>query len=71
MLAGADFEDETILTADIDLDDLTRARQDFDPVGHYARPDLFQLHVDETSRSPVMFHNAASAAVTPDSDRKE
>ena len=71
VLAGADFEREIILTADIDLDDITRARQDFDPVGHYARPDIFQLQVDETSRSPVIFYGARSAAAASDSDRKE
>jgi len=33
---------------------------DFDAVGHYARPDIFQLLVDESSRTPVSFHNARS-----------
>ena len=69
VLAGPDFASETILTAEIDLDDLTRARQDFDPVGHYARPDLFRLHVDETARSPVTLQRTASPAALPDSDR--
>ena len=55
VLAGPDFAGETILTADIDLDDIARARLDFDAVGHYARPDVFRLIVDETSRSPVEF----------------
>jgi nitrilase len=55
VLAGPDFTGETILTADIDLDDIARARLDFDAVGHYARPDVFRLIVDETSRVPVAF----------------
>jgi nitrilase len=48
MLAGPDYEGETILYADLDLDDITRANLDFDVVGHYTRPDLFQLTVNET-----------------------
>ena len=41
---------EAILTADLDLRDLLRARYDFDPVGHYSRPDIFHLMVDERCR---------------------
>jgi len=71
VLAGPDFDGETILTAELDRDDLTRARQDFDPVGHYARPDLFRLIVDETNRSSVTFHGSmAPAPVTVDPDRQ-
>ena len=62
VLAGPDFSGETILTAEIDLNDIARARMDFDAVGHYARPDIFQLLVDESGRTPVTFHNARTPA---------
>jgi len=69
ILAGPDYDGEAILTADLDLADIARARLDFDAVGHYARPDVFQLTVDETSRTPVAFRNAAPAeALPPESD---
>ncbi|QIB34668.1 carbon-nitrogen hydrolase family protein [Ancylobacter pratisalsi] len=53
VLAGPLVDEEGILTADIDIDDLVGAKLDFDPVGHYARPDLFRLTVDESPRLPV------------------
>jgi nitrilase len=55
VLAGPDTSGETILTADIDRDEIARARLDFDVVGHYARPDVFTLRVDESRRTPVSF----------------
>lgn len=54
ILAGPLVDEEGILTAEIDLDDLLGARLDFDPVGHYARPDLFSLTVDERPQRPVV-----------------
>lgn len=54
ILAGPLVDAEGILTAEIDLDDLLGARLDFDPVGHYARPDLFSLRVDESQHRPVV-----------------
>ena len=54
VLAGPDFAGETILFADIDLDEVVRGKYDFDVAGHYARPDIFRLAVDETPRAPVV-----------------
>ncbi len=51
--AGPNFEGETILTADLDLDDVVRGKYDFDVTGHYARPDVFRLHVNEEPRQAV------------------
>ena len=42
-VAGPLWNEEGVLYADLDLDQITRARLDLDVVGHYARPDLFQL----------------------------
>jgi nitrilase len=53
LLAGPVWDEETILCADLDLDEIPRAKYDFDVVGHYARPDIFRLTVDETQRRPV------------------
>ncbi len=54
-LAGPDTQGETILTAEIDRGQIVRGKFDLDVVGHYARPDIFQLHVDERPRKPVVF----------------
>jgi nitrilase len=46
-LAGPLFDQEGILLADLDLAEIARGKFDFDVVGHYARPDVFQLIVNE------------------------
>jgi nitrilase len=53
VLAGPNYESECILTADLDLDDIVRGKFDLDVVGHYARPDVFSLHVNEQPAQPV------------------
>ena len=52
-LVGPVFEDETLLTAELDLDALARAKFDFDVAGHYARPDIFSLAVNEAPQPVV------------------
>ena len=47
LLAGPVYGEECVLTADLDRADLARAKFDFDVVGHYARPDVFRLEVNE------------------------
>ena len=49
------YGEECVLTADLDRADLARAKFDFDVVGHYARPDVFRLHVNEQPMKPVTF----------------
>lgn len=45
ILAGPLRDTEGILYAEIDLNDIVRAKMDLDVVGHYSRSDIFQLHV--------------------------
>jgi uncharacterized protein (TIGR03086 family) len=45
ILAGPLVDEEGILTAEIDVGQARAARMEFDPVGHYSRPDVFDLRV--------------------------
>ena len=49
--------EECLLVTEIDLDAVRAARQNFDPVGHYARPDVLQLHVERTRRAAAVFRD--------------
>jgi nitrilase len=52
-LAGPNLESEAILIAEIDRAQIVRGKFDLDVVGHYARPDIFQLQVDERPKQSV------------------
>jgi nitrilase len=52
-LAGPLFDAEGILVAELNLDDAARGKLDLDVVGHYARPDVFQLSVNRKPALPL------------------
>jgi len=54
VLAGPLFDREDILFAELDLAEICRGKFDFDVVGHYARPDVFQLRVNKTAQASVI-----------------
>lgn len=54
VLAGPLYDQEGTLYADLDLAELTRARFDFDVVGHYARPEVLHLVVNGQPRRPLV-----------------
>jgi nitrilase len=53
LVAGPLWDREGILVADLDLTEIPRSRFDFDVTGHYARPDVFQLFVNEEPQPAV------------------
>ncbi|WP_404312781.1 carbon-nitrogen hydrolase family protein [Agrococcus terreus] len=55
VLAGPVFDEETVLYAEIDPDEKVRSHLDFDAVGHYSRPDVFTLTVNESAAESVRF----------------
>ena len=59
VLAGPLYNDEGLISARIDLDDIIKARYDMDPVGHYSRPDIFKLIVDEQERPALSIEKQA------------
>jgi nitrilase len=64
LLAGPVLDREEILLADLDLGEVVRAKLDFDAVGHYARPDVFQLHVNRQPAATVRFTDLDGDIVT-------
>ncbi len=55
VIAGPLYDKEGIIYADLDLSEITKAKIDFDVVGHYARSDIFQLHVNSKPQLPVTY----------------
>jgi nitrilase len=47
IIAGPVYDTDSILTADIDLNQIAEGKFDLDVTGHYARPDVFRLTVNE------------------------
>lgn len=56
-LAGPCYDGECILTADLDLNRIPEGKYDLDVAGHYARPDVFRLIVNERPAPPAEFRN--------------
>lgn len=61
ILAGPNFDGPCILIADLELDEISKSKYDFDVVGHYARPDVFRLYVNTRPMPPVVFSSGGLA----------
>ena len=57
ILAGPLRDCEGLLTAELDMGDITRGKFDLDAAGHYARPDVFSLAVNERPNESVKFES--------------
>jgi nitrilase len=55
IIAGPLWDEESVIYADLDLTEITKAKLDFDVVGHYARADIFRLHVNGEEQLPVTY----------------
>jgi nitrilase len=60
VLAGPVFDQEVVLDAEVDLGDIARGHLDIDAVGHYSRPDVFELRVNTRRQAPVIFDGGES-----------
>jgi beta-cyano-L-alanine hydratase/nitrilase len=68
VLAGPNYEGEALLTADLDLGEIVRAKFDFDVVGHYSRPEVLSLVVKTDPKPAVSFTSDAEKTFAGRSD---
>lgn len=59
IVAGPLHDELGILHAELDLERVAVARRSLDVVGHYSRPDIFHLHVNNERLTPVAFSAGA------------
>ena len=65
VLAGPVWDEERILRARLNLRETARARFDFDPAGHYARPDVFRFDVPGAPEPVRVDARTAEASAAP------
>ncbi|GLU55490.1 carbon-nitrogen hydrolase family protein [Dyadobacter frigoris] len=51
ILAGPLWNEEGLLTAELDFSELAKSKMDFDSIGHYSRPDVFEFSVNKQPES--------------------
>ena len=61
VLAGPVFNEDALLTAELDMTVIPMAQMDFDAVGHYARPDVFSLKVNTAPQRAVTLDDTQGA----------
>jgi nitrilase len=69
MLAAPVYNEDALLTAELDLSQIAMAQMDFDPVGHYARPDVFSLRVNTAPQRSVSLDGHEQGAQRAGADR--
>jgi len=57
IIAGPMRQEAGILYCDIDREKVGIAKRALDVTGHYSRPDIFKLHVNTRSQTPVQFED--------------
>jgi len=67
MLTERVFDHDAILTAEIDPGEVAKGKYDFDVAGHYARPDVFRLMVNDKAQ-PAVQTNAPAVFGLSDRD---
>lgn len=55
IMAGPLYDKEGILYAELDMCEIVKGKVDFDVAGHYARPDVFQLVVNDKPLKPISY----------------
>ncbi|XP_027347477.1 bifunctional nitrilase/nitrile hydratase NIT4A isoform X2 [Abrus precatorius] len=60
ILAGPNYDGEALISADLDLGEIARAKFDFDVVGHYSRPEVLSLIVKDHPTNPVTFTSTST-----------
>jgi len=61
IVAGPMNKESGILYHELDLEKVSIAKRALDVTGHYSRPDIFQLHVNNQKQSPCVFHEDTAA----------
>jgi len=61
ILAGPNYQRECIQFADLDLGEIAEGKYDLDVAGHYARPDVFRLLVNERPMPAASFSGEEAA----------
>jgi nitrilase len=62
VLVEPNFDGEITHIVDLDRRIIAQGKYDFDVVGHYSRPDVFNLTVDARPKNPVFFATGLSDA---------
>jgi nitrilase len=55
VMAGPLWDKEGILYANLDLAEVARGKMDFDVIGHYARPDVFDLKIPQQPQPKAVY----------------